>query len=651
MSQGIAAGSAADDPRVSASGGVAASTKGQVSWALFEWARNPYVLLITIYVFAPYFSGDLVGDPVAGQALWGDLSSLGGFVIAFLAPILGAVADLGGRRKPWIAGFAFVLALLTFSLWFAVPDEAMLPLWVIGFIIVANNVLFEFTAVFHNAMLPEICSHKRVGAISGLGLALGNLAGLIMLLFMLWAFALPGVVAPAVALLLLVLAAIAAALWAWTLLLAVPMAAPAVAGGVASGGSFLWRLLVEGRQKRQMHRAFQSYLAPEVLAEVLRDPDALRLGGETRDVTLFFTDLQGFTSLAEHTEPQQLVAFLNDYFTRMCAPVLAQRGIIDKFIGDAIMAVFDEVRGGERPGVRTFDGREVEADAVVVATNSPISDRLALHAKQAPYMSYVIGLELAAGVVPTALYWDTADPYHYVRLQAVAGTADAPAHQLLIVGGEDHHCGQAHDGVLRFTALEAWARGRFPGLGAVRERWSGMVLESIDGLGFIGKDPGGGDHVYVATGDSGMGMTHGTIAGMLIRDLVLGRENPWEGLYEPSRKPLRAAGPFLKGGFEVAREYAGWLAPGEVQSVREIAPGHGALYGRGLGKLAVYRDAAGTLHACSAHCPHLGAPVAWNPVERTWDCTAHGSRFDARGKVINGPANSDLAAAAIEDLK
>jgi adenylate cyclase len=89
-----------------------------------------------------------------------------------------------------------------------------------------------------------------------------------------------------------------------------------------------------------MHRAFQSYLAPEVLAEVLRDPDALRLGGETRDVTLFFTDLQGFTSLAEHSEPQQLVAFLNDYFTRMCAPVLAQRGIIDKFIGDAIMAIF-----------------------------------------------------------------------------------------------------------------------------------------------------------------------------------------------------------------------------------------------------------------------------------------------------------------------
>ncbi len=194
MSQGSAVAAAADDPRMSASGGVSASTRGQISWALFEWARNPYVLLITIYVFAPYFSEHLVGDPVAGQALWGTLSGIGGFIIAILAPILGAIADLGGRRKPWIAGFAFLLALFTFALWFAVPDEVMLPLVVVGAIIVINNVLFEFTAVFHNAMLPEICSHKRVGGLSGLGLALGNLAGLLMLLFMLWAFALPGLV-------------------------------------------------------------------------------------------------------------------------------------------------------------------------------------------------------------------------------------------------------------------------------------------------------------------------------------------------------------------------------------------------------------------------------------------------------------------------
>jgi UMF1 family MFS transporter len=193
-STAIAGPPAAEDPSVSATGGVTASRLGQTSWALFEWARNPYVLLITIYVFAPYFSERLVGDPVAGQALWGDLSGLGGLIIAVLAPFLGAIADLGGRRKPWIAGFAFVLALLTFLLWFAVPNEAILPLVAIGAIIVINNILFEFTAVFHNAMLPEICNHGRVGGLSGLGLALGNLAGLIMLIFMLYAFVMPGVV-------------------------------------------------------------------------------------------------------------------------------------------------------------------------------------------------------------------------------------------------------------------------------------------------------------------------------------------------------------------------------------------------------------------------------------------------------------------------
>lgn len=179
---------------VSASGGRAASRLGQVSWALFEWARNPYVLLVTIYVFAPYFSERLVGDKVAGQALWGQLSSLSGVFIAILAPFLGAVADLGGRRKPWIAGFAFILALCSYALWFAVPGEAMMPLVATGTAIVVAGIAFEFTAVFHNAMLPEICSHKRVGSVSGLGLALGNLAGLIIMIGMIYAFMLPGTV-------------------------------------------------------------------------------------------------------------------------------------------------------------------------------------------------------------------------------------------------------------------------------------------------------------------------------------------------------------------------------------------------------------------------------------------------------------------------
>ena len=205
-------------------------------------------------------------------------------------------------------------------------------------------------------------------------------------------FVLPGVWWPTLALLLLAALGGAAALWAWTTLLAVPMAAPAVAGAAAGGASFVWRLLVEGRQKREMHRAFRSYLAPEVLAEVLRDPQALRLGGETRDVTLFFTDLQGFTSLAEKAEPQQLVAFLNDYFTRMCAPVLAQRGIIDKFIGDAIMAIFGA------PATTPGHGLAAAIAAVEALT---ISDRIAaeLRARGLPPINTRIGVHRGLAVV------------------------------------------------------------------------------------------------------------------------------------------------------------------------------------------------------------------------------------------------------------
>ena len=185
---------AADDHFVSATGGKAASRLGQFSWALFEWARNPYVLLITIFIYAPYFSVGLVGYPVKGQAYWGNISALGGVIIAILAPFLGAIADLGGRRKPWIFAFTFILALATYALWFAVPGELMLPLLAVAALIVTANVAFDFTAVFHNAMLPDICPHKRIGGLSGLGLALGNFGGLVILLFMLWAFALPGAV-------------------------------------------------------------------------------------------------------------------------------------------------------------------------------------------------------------------------------------------------------------------------------------------------------------------------------------------------------------------------------------------------------------------------------------------------------------------------
>ena len=283
--------------------------------------------------------------------------------------------------------------------------------------------------------------------------------------------------------------------------------------------------------------------------------------------------------------------------------------------------------------------RIITADCVVVATNVPVNDRLAIHTKQAPYMTYVIGARVPRGAVPAVLAWDTGDPYHYVRV-APFGEDD-----LLIVGGEDHKSGQADDPGKSHDRLEAWTRARFPMAGEIAFRWSGQIMETVDYLSFTGRNPMDAANVYVHTGDSGMGLTHGTIAGMLIRDLVLRRDNPWAGLYDPSRKTLRAAREFGAENLNVARQYADWLTPGEVRSADEIAPESGALMRRGLHKVAVYRDAQGAVQERSAVCPHLGCIVHWNGAGKTWDCPCHGSRFDPEGHVINGPANRNLSPA------
>lgn len=300
-----------------------------------------------------------------------------------------------------------------------------------------------------------------------------------------------------------------------------------------------------------------------------------------------------------------------------------------------------EVHGGKDARVETASGLTVKAGSVVVCTNVPINDLVAIHTKQAPYRSYVIGARVPAGRVTPALYWDTLDPYHYVRVQP-ADAAAGEIHDILIVGGEDHKSGQAEDQQSRFDRLESWARERFPAIEGIEYHWSGQVMETVDGLAFIGRNPMDKDNVYVATGDSGMGMTHGTIAGMLLSDLILGKENPWAELYDPSRKTLRALGAFVRENLNVARQYASWVMPGEVSSVEKILPGEGAVIRRGLTKAAVHRDTSGRLIVRSAVCTHLGCIVAWNPSAKMWDCPCHGSQFAPDGKVINGPAVKDL---------
>lgn len=299
-----------------------------------------------------------------------------------------------------------------------------------------------------------------------------------------------------------------------------------------------------------------------------------------------------------------------------------------------------KVEGGKNAKVTTANGPEIRAGAIVVATNTPINDLVAMHTKQAPYVTYVVGCRIPKGSVHADLYWDTLDPYHYVRIERGTITQD---HDTLIVGGEDHKTGQANDGAERYHRLETWARARFPMIESIEYQWSGQVMETMDGLAFIGRNPMDADNVYIATGDSGMGMTHGTIAGLLITDLILGKSNPWESLYNPSRKTVSAIGQFAKENLNVAKEYTSWLTGGDVSSEEEIPPNCGAVIRHGTSKLAVYRDENGTLTRMSAVCPHLKCIVSWNTTERTWDCPCHGSRFDAHGQVLDGPAYGGLS--------
>ncbi|PUZ26614.1 Glycine/D-amino acid oxidase [Chitinophaga costaii] len=194
-------------------------------------------------------------------------------------------------------------------------------------------------------------------------------------------------------------------------------------------------------------------------------------------------------------------------------------------------------------GISTQQGFRVEARYVVIATNNPVNDRNMMHGKQFAYRTYVIGLRIPKDSLPQALWWDTGDqhaksllsPYHYVRTATYNNTYD-----LLLVGGEDHPTGLAFEnrefGDDRYAALEARTRTHFPMAAEVIYRWFGQVMEPMDGLAFIGRNPGDKDNVFIVTGDAGNGLTHGTIAALLIPDLIMQKENRWASLYNPSRK-------------------------------------------------------------------------------------------------------------------
>ncbi len=299
----------------------------------------------------------------------------------------------------------------------------------------------------------------------------------------------------------------------------------------------------------------------------------------------------------------------------------------------------EKIEGGWPAMVTTTDEKTVTADDVVVCTNSPISDMYVTHAKMAPYRTFVVAFAVPKGAVVDALYWDTPDPYHYVRIQPLDDTRDA-----LIVGGEDYKTAHEDDGGARFSCLEEWTRARFTLAGERIAQWSGQCLQTDDYLALIGANPDGAEHIWLATGDSGMGMTHGTIAGLLLPALLDGRVHPWAKEFDPKRITLhgRELGTLAKENADVALQLGDYVTPGQVDDVASIPSGEGRVIRRGVHKIAAYKDEAGRVHERSAACTHLKCIVDWNTAEKSWDCPCHGSRFDPYGKVLNGPAIDEL---------
>lgn len=290
--------------------------------------------------------------------------------------------------------------------------------------------------------------------------------------------------------------------------------------------------------------------------------------------------------------------------------------------------------------IQLENGHSIQADAAVIATNVPFNDRYNIHMKQAPYRTYVIAGEIPKHAVPKNLYWDTQNPYHYIRLFHPQGEKSAE-HDLLIVGGEDHKTGQEADCEKSYENLLHWTQKKFPMMKNVHYKWSGQVIESIDGLAYIGLNHGK-KKIYIGTAYSGNGMTYGTIAAMMFADLILGKKNPYSKLYDPCRKNIKALGSFMEDGMNVAGQWAGGLAPRHGMAMEDLPKGSGTVIQEGLKKIAVYKDAKGTICKFSAVCPHLGCIVKWNNAEASWDCPCHGSRFNTEGKVMNGPAKENL---------
>lgn len=262
-----------------------------------------------------------------------------------------------------------------------------------------------------------------------------------------------------------------------------------------------------------------------------------------------------------------------------------------------------------------------------------------LHLRLVPYRSYAIAFELEDGNYPDILYYDLQEPYHYFRAQEIDGK------YYLIAGGKDHRTGEEENTEQNFSLLETKIRSDYP-VKKIAYKWSSQYYEPADGIPYIGALPGFSNHIHVATGYGGNGMTYSAIAAIILTDLITQSESPRidPDLFNPSRiKPVAGFTEFVTHNAHVAANFIAKLfPPDKLASLSELAPGEGRELQYDDQRLGVYKSEKGQLYALSTTCTHMKCSVKWNSAEKSWDCPCHGARFSFTGEVLNAPADHGL---------
>ncbi|QBQ54075.1 FAD-dependent oxidoreductase [Nitrosococcus wardiae] len=310
---------------------------------------------------------------------------------------------------------------------------------------------------------------------------------------------------------------------------------------------------------------------------------------------------------------------------------------IAQAIADESCYVFEEtrvldVKEGTPCEIITASGK-VKAKEVIVATHMPILDRGGFFSKVYPQAHLALAARLENDRVLEGMFISTDEPTHSIR------TANDEQGTILIVVGPSFRPGHETDTAQGYKNLEAFVRSHFT-IRSVEYRWMNMDYHSMDGVPYIGKLLPTTKHIYVATGFNAWGITNGTVAALILSDAVLGKSNLWAEFYDATRLKLAvSAKNFIEQNIHTAKDFIqDRLTSYPDKSPSDLAPGEGSLMKVQGEKIAAYKDPQGKLHLLSPVCTHMGCHVAWNNMEKSWDCSCHGSRFRYDGTVLHGPA-------------